>query len=176
MRRFLKTTADVRGYMKLVIPETDYLLSTWTDAAIDDHVARGDMVKADSLEQLAQRIGVPPENLKGSIERYNGHVARGHDADYFKDMKGLVPLTTPPYYAVPMKLPMFSLTAIGPRIDHDACVLRETGRAIPGLYAAGECAGGVLGTVYVGSGNSLANCSTFGRIAGRNAAAHARPE
>jgi fumarate reductase flavoprotein subunit len=174
MRRFLKTTADVRRYMKVIIPETEHLLSTWTDGAIDDHVARGEMVKADGLEQLAQRIGVPPDNLQGTLERYNEHVTRGHDADYFKDLKGLAPLSTPPYYAVPMKLLMFSLTAVGPRIDHEACVLHETSRAIPGLYAAGECVGGVLGPVYVGSGNSLGNCSTYGRIAGRNAAAYAK--
>ena len=47
------------------------------------------------------------------------------------------------------------------------------GLAIPGLYAAGECAGGVLGDVYMGSGNALASAVTFGRIAGASAAARA---
>ena len=65
-----------------------------------------------------------------------------------------------------MRISLLALTAVGPRIDHEACVLHETSRAIPGLYACGECAGGVLGTVYVGSGNSVGNCATFGRIAG----------
>ena len=65
------------------------------------------------------------------------------------------------------------MTATGIRIDHNACVMHREGRAISGLFAAGECAGGVLGSIYVGSGNSLGNCTTYGRIAGRNAAAYA---
>jgi fumarate reductase flavoprotein subunit len=69
-----------------------------------------------------------------------------------------------------MKLNMLALTAIGMRIDHEACVIHENSLPIPGLYAAGECVGGVLGSIYVGSGNAVANCTVFGRVAGRNAA------
>jgi fumarate reductase flavoprotein subunit len=47
---------------------------------------------------------------------------------------------------------------------------------VPGLFAAGECTGGVLGGIYVGSGNSYTNCLVYGRIAGRNAAAPSRPQ
>jgi fumarate reductase flavoprotein subunit len=173
VRGTLKSPHDVKRFTKMILPETEHLLATWTDGAIDDHIARGDMVRADSLSDLAQRIGVPPDNLAGTIERYNGHVERGFDADYFKDLKGVRPISTPPFYAVPMRISVLALTAVGPRIDHEACVLHETSRAIPGLYAAGECAGGVLGSVYVGSGNSVGNSSTFGRVAGRNAAAYA---
>jgi fumarate reductase flavoprotein subunit len=173
MRGTLKSPQDVRRFTKMILPETEHLLATWTDGAIDAHIARGDMVRADTLSDLAQRIGVPPENLAGTVERYNGHVERGFDADYFKDLKGVRPISTPPFYAVPMRISVLALTAVGPRIDHEACVLHETSRAIPGLFAAGECAGGVLGTVYVGSGNSVGNSATFGRIAGRNAAAYA---
>ena len=42
---------------------------------------------------------------------------------------------------------------------------------VPGLFAAGECTGGVIGPAYVGSGNSYANCVVFGRVAGAGAAA-----
>jgi succinate dehydrogenase/fumarate reductase flavoprotein subunit len=174
VRRALKTADDVRKYTKMILPETEHLLSTWTDGAIDDHIARGDMVRADSIGELAQRIGVPRENLEGTIERYNGQVEQGCDADYLKNTKGVMPIASPPFYAAPMKIAMLALTAVGPRVDHEACVLHETSRAIPGLYAAGECAGGVLGSVYVGSGNSVGNCGTYGRIAGRNAHAHAK--
>jgi fumarate reductase flavoprotein subunit len=166
----LLSTADVRRYTKLIIPETEHLLATWTSQAIDDHVQRGDMLKAESIEQLGQRIGVPPANLRGTIERYNAHLATGVDADYLKDVSGVLPLANPPFYAAAMRLSMLALTAVGPRVDHDASVLHETGRAVPGLYAAGECVGGVIGSVYVGSGNSVGNCSTYGRVAGRNAA------
>jgi hypothetical protein len=66
MKALLQSTADVRRYTKLIIPETEHLLSTWTSQAIEDHVRRGDLIKAESIEQLAQRIGVPPANLRGS--------------------------------------------------------------------------------------------------------------
>jgi succinate dehydrogenase/fumarate reductase flavoprotein subunit len=68
----------------------------------------------------------------------------------------------------------FALTSTGVRIDHDALVIRRDSLPIPGLFAAGECTGGIIIKVYVGSGNSLMNCTTFGRIAGRNAAAYAK--
>ena len=59
-RRTMKTTKDVLRFTKMILPETEHLLATWTDAAIDDHVVRGDMLRADSLADLAVRIGVPP--------------------------------------------------------------------------------------------------------------------
>ena len=62
-------------------------------------------------------------------------------------------------------------TAYGLRIDRDARALGNDGNPITGLFAAGECTGGIVGAQYVGSGNSYANCVTFGRIAGRSAAA-----
>jgi fumarate reductase flavoprotein subunit len=50
-------------------------------------------------------------------------------------------------------------------------VVSRSSAPVAGLFAAGECTGGVLGDVYMGSGNSLSNCLSFGRIAGRSAAA-----
>ena len=82
-------------------------------------------------------------------------------------------MSTPPFYASPLKLSVIGLTAAGMRIEHNASVLHLTGRSIPGLYAAGECTGGVIGDVYVGSGNALASTTVFGRVAGRTAAAAA---
>ena len=77
----------------------------------------------------------------------------------------------PAFYATQMWLCNVSLIACGPRVDAAGRVLDEGSQAIPGLYAAGECAGGVLGDVYMGSGNGLASAVTFGRIAGASAAA-----
>jgi fumarate reductase flavoprotein subunit len=52
-------------------------------------------------------------------------------------------------------------------------VLGDDGRPVGGLFAAGECTGGLVGAQYVGSGNSYATCIVFGRIAGASAAATA---
>jgi len=169
----VKTTADVAKYLKFVINVAVPGLRNWTSDGIDELVAVGAIKKADTLEALAALIGVPPANLVGTVERYNGHVAAGEDRDYLKKGAWLRPVSTPPYYASPLAMSVMGVTGAGVRIDHDACVMHETSRAIPGLYAAGECVGSVMGDVYVGSGNSLAACSVFGRVAGRNAAARA---
>jgi fumarate reductase flavoprotein subunit len=172
-KRKIATYDDVVRHVKVVLPETEVVQRGFMSGAVDDHVKEGRVVRADSLEVLAQLLGLPLPNLQGTLERYNGHVSRGHDDDYLKSSSSLMPVATPPFYAFPVRLQMYGLTGVGIRIDHDACVMHRSGRAVPGLFAAGECAGGVLGSVYVGSGNSLGNCTTYGRIAGRNAAAFA---
>jgi fumarate reductase flavoprotein subunit len=56
-------------------------------------------------------------------------------------------------------------------VDDRARVLGTDGAPVTGLYAAGECVGGLLGPVYMGSGNSLGLALGMGRIAGEEAAA-----
>jgi len=172
-KQSIKTYDDVVKHLKVVLPETEGIQKLWMTNAVDNLVAEGKMIKANSLEILAGLLGIPFANLRGTVERYNAHVANGCDDDYLKPAKSLMSIAKGPFYGFPIHLPLFGLTATGIRIDHNASVVHRSSRSIPGLFAAGECAGGVLGTIYVGSGNSLGNCSTYGRIAGRNAAAFA---
>jgi fumarate reductase flavoprotein subunit len=172
-KRAMVSSADVFRETKAVLPGLEPAIALFTSAGVDDLVASGQIIKADTLAQLAFRIGAPAENLRGTIERYNGHAANGHDDDYLKPAKLLRPVSTAPFYAFAMHPAGFAVTTTGVRIDHDARVIRTDSLPIPGLFAAGECTGGVLVKVYVGSGNSLASASTYGRVAGRNAAAYA---
>ncbi|MBA4857484.1 FAD-dependent oxidoreductase [Nocardia farcinica] len=141
---------------------------------IDAHLADGgDRVhRADSPAELAAALGVDPAALAGELARYNDFAAEGHDHDHGKAGKFLLPLTTPPFYAIEVRPLTINLTACGLRIDDHARVVGENGRPIDGLFAAGECTGGIIKT-YIGSGNSLANACGFGRIAGAEAAARA---
>ena len=66
-----------------------------------------------------------------------------------------------------------NVTGCGLRIDDRARVLGSTGSPVAGLFAAGECVGGLLGHVYMGSGNSLGLACGVGRMAGEAAAARA---
>ena len=100
---------------------------------------------------------------------------RARTGDYLKDPKFLEPIAIPPFYGAEIRPATVCFTACGPRIDRDAQVLDTTGRPVPGLFAAGECTGGVIGPAYVGSGNSYANCVVFGRVAGAGAAAGESP-
>jgi fumarate reductase flavoprotein subunit len=63
-----------------------------------------------------------------------------------------------------------NLTGAGLRIDDCARVIGADGAPIPGLFAAGECTGGLIGPLYMGSGNSLGLATGIGRIAGEEAA------
>ena len=173
IKQSIKTSKDVGEYLKVVLPDTESLQVLWTSNNVDGLVSENKIIKADSVDALAARIGVPPANLSGAVARYNSQVARGYDEDYLKPRDCLAPISTAPFYAFPIHLPLFGLTGTGIRIDHNASVMHRDSHSIPGLFAAGECTGGVLGTMYVGSGNSLANCTTYGRIAGRSAAAFA---
>ena len=64
-----------------------------------------------------------------------------------------------------MRLSMLALTAVGPRVDHEASVLHETGRAVPGLYAAGGMCRRRARLGVRGQRKFSRNCSTYGRVA-----------
>jgi len=145
----------------------------YTEQLIEENVAKGKVVTADTVAGLAERLGLPPEELCGEIDRYNSYAAAGEDLDFGKAAKFLLPISTPPFYAVEVRPVTVNTTGYGLRIDPYARVLHRDGGVIEGLYAAGECTGGIVGLTYMGSGNSLANACGFGRIAGEEAARRA---
>lgn len=157
---------------KQTIPGVDpaRMPSNWTEPVIDEMVAAGRVARAATLEDLARLLSIDGAGLRASVERYNRAAQAGEDAEFAKASRFLREIATPPFYGAELRLSMLCLTSKGLRIDADARVLDRSGTPIPGLLAAGECTGGVLGDVYVGSGNSYANCLVFGRTAGRSAA------
>ncbi|MBP3521416.1 MAG: flavocytochrome c, partial [Oscillospiraceae bacterium] len=145
----------------------------WVDAyggTIASMVAQGVVVEADTLEELAEKTGMDADKLKASVEAHNA-VARGEKEDElgFVPGNGEVELTTGPWYAC-KKVPTVHHTMGGLVIDTDTHVLNEDGQIIKGLYAAGEVTGGIHGSNRLG-GNAIADCMTFGKQAGANAAA-----
>lgn len=138
-----------------------------SQADVDAMVEKGIMYKADTLEELAEKIGCPAENLKTSVEKYNSYVDAGADSDFGKSVFGSK-IATAPYYAV-IEKPSVHHTMGGVQINTDAQALNEKGEPIEGLYAAGEVTGGVHAGNRLG-GNAIADCMVFGRIAGTNAA------
>ena len=73
------------------------------------------------------------------------------------------------HFAEAIITPVIHYCMGGLEIDEDSAVVSQSGKAIPGLYAAGEVAGGVHGNNRLG-GNSLLDCVVFGRVAGKNCA------
>jgi succinate dehydrogenase/fumarate reductase flavoprotein subunit len=106
--------------------------------------------------------------LAASIEKYNADCAAGHDTEFGRDVDTLGPVSKPPFYALPL-YPGGPNTTGGLRANARREVLDWDDKPIPRLYSAGELSSVFL-FVYQGGGN-LAEGITFGRIAGRNAAA-----
>lgn len=133
---------------------------------IGDLIKAGRAVKADTLDELAEKIGVPADNLKKTIADYNQSVDTKKDP-FGRKLFG-IKFDKAPYYAGP-RIPTVHHTMGGVEINEKAQVINTKGNPIPGLYAAGEVTGGIHGTNRLG-GNALADITVFGRIAGENAA------
>ena len=142
----------------------------WVEPVIDEMTAKGRVLTAPTIAALAASMGLEPAVLAGTVARYNEDVAAGHDTMFEKPARVMRAVAEPPFYATELRLCNLALTGAGPRVNRDGQVLDRGALPIRGLFAAGECAGGVLGDVYMGSGNALANAVTFGRVAGQNAA------
>ncbi len=138
-----------------------------TQEMVDAMVDKGIIYKADTLEDLAAQIGCPAEALAESVEKYNSYVDAGADAEFGKNVFGSK-VQTAPFYAV-IERPSVHHTMGGLKINTNAEVLNEAGAPITGLYAAGECTGGIHAGNRVG-GNAIADILVFGKIAGANAA------
>jgi tricarballylate dehydrogenase len=135
-------------------------------------------LRADTIEGLAELLGIPGDSLRRTIEQYNA-AAKGEEFDPTRfDGKSTVgitprksnwaePLLTPPYEAVPVEANI-CFTYGGLRVDGTSRVLNTDGRPIPGLWAAGEITG-IFYQLYP-SGTSVLRSLTFGRIAGREIA------
>jgi fumarate reductase flavoprotein subunit len=167
------TAAGVARYKHAIPGSSKRQSPHWNADIVDQMVADGRMVSRSGLVELAGALGIPPANLEGTVASYNAGVAAGCDREYLKDPPFLEPVATPPFYGAELRPATVASTACGLRIDTDAGVRGIDGNAIPGLFAAGECTGGVVGAQYVGSGNNYANCIVFGRVAGASAAAFA---
>ena len=142
----------------------------FVEPVIDEMVEKGKVVVAQTIPALADKLGIATRALTGTLETYNADCRDGRDRFFNKEAPVFKTVEHPPFYATELRLWHMPVTAAGPQIDADARVLDVDWRPIPGLYAAGEVAGGVLGKHYVGSGNSYANALVFGRRAGRVAA------
>jgi len=143
----------------------------------------GEPYQADTLEELAGKLGIPPAALVKTVKEFNASVQPGEfDLDRLdgKRTKGItpsksnwaMPLDTPPYTAVPVTGGI-TFTFGGLKTNADGQVINTSGKVIPGLYAAGELTGETYYYNYPGA-TSVIRGAVFGRIAGRHAAERAK--
>ncbi|WP_281653727.1 FAD-binding protein [Eggerthella sinensis] len=136
-------------------------------------IADGSVFVADTVEELAAAIDVPAANLQAALDTWNADMAAGQrDSQFPTRACGLETIDTPPYYAT--RSYDYSLGALGGlKINTKAQVLDTAGEIIPHLYAAGQVAGGFMGSYYPGTGTGILATLAFGRSAGENALAEA---
>ena len=122
----------------------------------------------DSIGALAEGIGVDKDRLTKTIKNYNSFANNGEDYKCGREAQYMRAFDGKKYYAMYMVSGLLN-TQGGPKRSANAEVLDTQGNPIPHLYSAGEC-GGITVCMYQG-GTNIAECITFGRIAGKNAAA-----
>ncbi len=137
-------------------------------AYIDDAIEKGYVLKADSIEELAELMEVPAENLTSTVERYNKMYDQGKDEDFAKQVGRLTSIREAPYYAILRQATL--LCALGGLvINKDMEVIDMDHNPIPGLYACGNNSGNWFGGLehpMVIPGMSLGRATTTGYLAG----------
>jgi succinate dehydrogenase/fumarate reductase flavoprotein subunit len=114
--------------------------------------------KADTLEELAEKIGVPADNLIATVKRYNELYKMGEDVDFGKRSELLTSIVKPPFYALKWGTALLDVFG-GALTDVNMRVFDPFYNPIHGLYAVGNAAGGFYGVDYP----LLLNGNSFGR-------------
>ncbi|WP_238305066.1 MULTISPECIES: FAD-binding protein [Mycobacterium] len=157
------------------VPTGRKVPAAWLDSGV--------VKAASSWEELAEKIGVPAQQLRATATRFNELARRGHDDDfnrgdsvydnYYGDPTlpnpNLYPLGDPPYYAFRIVLGDLG-TSGGLRTDEFARVLRADDTVVPGLYAVGNVSAPVMGRSYAGAGATIGPAMTFGYVAAKHIA------
>ena len=120
---------------------------------------------ANTIEELAQKMGADPKTLKATVDEYNKAFAEGRLKELTPpcNLAHPEPLNKPPFYAFPFQGGI-TATFGGPKINTKAQVMSTERRPIRGLYAVGNAAGGLFYGNYIG-GSQLGGAVVFGRIA-----------
>ncbi len=157
-------------------------VDTWLDAGV--------LKRADTLDDLAQQIGVPPAALSATVAEFNEFARNGVDEQFHRGEapwdrtiprifgahtdgpnKNLGVIDKPPFYAVNVALTDLG-TKGGLKTDADARVLRPDGSVIAGLYASGNTMAPVTGRIYPGAGGPIGSAMVFSYLAALDMAAH----
>jgi len=141
--------------------------------------------KGDTVEELAEKLGLPPANLKETVERFNKYAREGLDPDFHRGETGydkrwgfwpnrkpnpvLSPLEKPPFYG--MQLYVGTVGNLGGLVTNtNAQVVDAEGNPIPGLYATSNTAAPLATGLAYTSGMTGGKAMVFGWLAAQHAA------
>ncbi|WP_024796946.1 FAD-dependent oxidoreductase [Tomitella biformata] len=145
----------------------EHLWSADNSAEIESGLIR----RADTIEGLAELIGVDAKTLGCTVVQYNEACESGRDDHFARPAETLSDVSEAPFYALAIT-PLLGWSSGGPRRDGKSQVVNTDGAVIGGLYAAGE-----VSSTYSwrkDGGFHIADALAFGRVAGREAAGRAK--
>lgn len=136
---------------------------------LEQSVAAGLTVKADTLEELAQSVGMDADALLATVEAYNAAAADGSDA-FGMPAAAMTPLTTAPYYMSILSPEIPNATLMGLKVNEFGQIVDGSDQPIPNLYGAGEL---ILGSVVNDRYPTCGSCLGAGAYVGVVAVRHA---
>mgnify|MGYP004496827379 FL=1 len=157
-------------YAKYVEQQWPTKYETWLDGIEDEMEKRlesGELVKADTIEELAEKLGIPADKFAATVEHYNSLYDAGEDSDYDVPAQFLSRIQTAPFYATPLVCSVLTIP-FGIHVNDDSQACTAEDEPIAGLYAVGNAQGDFFGVDYpvhcpgISHGRSV----TFGQLVG----------
>ena len=138
------------------------------DKMLPGLIKSGFVQQADTIEELAKKLGLPVEAVKKTVEKNNENWKNGVDPEFGKEKHRLSPVNKPPYYGA-KNSGWLLCTLDGIVINKDLNACDENGDAIPGLYVIGNDSGSYFANEYpnLATGMACGRTVTFGRVIGR---------
>ncbi|MBR2835538.1 MAG: FAD-binding protein [Coriobacteriales bacterium] len=139
----------------------------YIQSKIDNAVNNGLIITADTLEELAEEVGMPVDTFLATVERYNKWCDSGVDEDFGVPANWLSKIGVPPFYAEPVPTTML-VCIMGLHVNNDSQVCNADDEPIPGLFAVGNVQGDFFGNSYTVHcpGISHGRAITFGNLVG----------
>ena len=143
---------------------------------MEKRIESGELFKADTLEDLADQLGIPADKFAATVERYNSMYDAGEDSDFDVPAQFLSKVQTAPFYATPLVCSVLTIP-FGIHVNDDSQACTADDEPIAGLYAVGNAQGDFFGVDYPVHcpGISHGRCVTFGQIVGEAVATDIKP-
>lgn len=151
------------------------MMDDWIEPEMEGFVEAGYIVKADTLDELADQLGFEGDEKEvflATCERQNENFDAQADPDFGKDAFRLSELRTPPFYASVKSCGLTLATIDGIRVNEQMQPFGEDGSPIEGVYVVGNDQGGFYAGTYPNqaAGLNAGRCATFGRMVGKQLA------
>jgi fumarate reductase flavoprotein subunit len=164
---------DAVGFPRIMFGGVPESKMTAVDSALDRAYEAGYAVKADTVEELARKIGADTQTLKDTLARYNDLAEARKDDDFLKDPALLYNYSGSPFIAIKGVSTIISSNG-GIQCDTNFNVIDQNMRPIPGLYVGGVMVGSTIGDTYPMGGTSSGFGAAAARVVMENAAKELR--